>query len=76
MIMEMGELWIYWWWMHIPEWMYARQYLLVRLTINVGGESFLKKNSKLRWTHPLTKLNTNKSYYVNNIWLSWGCVCH
>jgi hypothetical protein len=43
MIMEMGELWIYWWWMHIPEWMFARQYLLVRLAIKVGGESFLKK---------------------------------
>jgi hypothetical protein len=24
----------------------------------------LKKNSKLNWTHPLTKLNTNKSCYV------------
>jgi hypothetical protein len=28
---------------HILEWMYARQYLWVRLAINVGGESFLKK---------------------------------
>jgi hypothetical protein len=43
MIMEIGELWIYWWWMHILEWMYARQYLWVRLAINVGGKSFLKK---------------------------------
>jgi hypothetical protein len=25
--------------------------------------------SKLKWTHPLTKLNTNKSFYVDNIWL-------
>jgi hypothetical protein len=25
--------------------------------------------SKLKWTHPLTKLNTNKSCYVDNIWL-------
>jgi hypothetical protein len=41
--MEMGELWIYWWWTHILEWMYARQYLWVRLAINVGGKSFLKK---------------------------------
>jgi hypothetical protein len=41
MIMEMGELWIYWRWMHIPERSYARQYLLVRLAINVGGKSFL-----------------------------------
>jgi hypothetical protein len=29
--------------MHIPEWMYARQYLWVRLAIIVGGKSFLKK---------------------------------
>jgi hypothetical protein len=28
-----------------------------------------KKSSKLKWTHPLSKLNTNKSYYVDNIWL-------
>jgi hypothetical protein len=41
MIMEMEELWIYWWWMHIPEWMYASQYLGVRLAINVDGKSFL-----------------------------------
>jgi hypothetical protein len=43
MIMDMGELWIYWWWTHISEWMYACQYLWVRLAINVGGKSFLKK---------------------------------
>jgi hypothetical protein len=41
MIMEMRELQIYWWWTHIPEWIY--QYLWVRLAINVGGISFLKK---------------------------------
>jgi hypothetical protein len=69
MIIEIGELWIYWWWMYIPEWRYARQYFWVRLAINVGGKSFLKKNSKLKWTHALTKLNTNKSCYVDNIWL-------
>jgi hypothetical protein len=63
MIMEMGELWIYWRWTHILEWMYARQYFCVRLAINVGGKSF----SKLKWTHPLTKLNTNMSCYVDNI---------
>jgi hypothetical protein len=28
-----------------------------------------EKSSKLKWTHPLTKLNTNKSCYVDNIWL-------
>jgi hypothetical protein len=43
MIVEMGELWIYWRWTHIPEWMYAQQYLWVRLAINVGGKLFLKK---------------------------------
>jgi hypothetical protein len=50
--------------MHILEWRYARQYFWVRLANNVGRKSFLKKNSKLSWTHPFTKLNTNKSYYV------------
>jgi hypothetical protein len=30
----------------------------------MGSTSFLKKKSKLNWTHPLTKLNTNKSCYV------------
>jgi hypothetical protein len=30
--------------------------------------SFLKK-LKLKWTHPLTKLDTNKSCYVDNILL-------
>jgi hypothetical protein len=33
----------------------------------LGSKSFLKKNSKLKWTHPLTKLNINKSWYVDNI---------
>jgi hypothetical protein len=28
-----------------------------------------KKNSKLKGAHPITKLNTNKSCYVDNIWL-------
>jgi hypothetical protein len=70
--MEMGELWIYWWWTDILEWMYTRQYLWVTLAINVGGKSF----SKLRWTHPLTRLNTNQSCDMDNIWLWWECVCH
>jgi hypothetical protein len=26
-----------------------------------------EKSSKLKWTQPLTKLNTNKSCYVDNI---------
>jgi hypothetical protein len=32
-------------------------------------KSFLKKSSKLKWIHPLTKLNTNNSCYVDNILL-------
>jgi hypothetical protein len=38
-----GEMWIYWRLTHILEWIYARQNLWVRLAINVGGKSFLKK---------------------------------
>jgi hypothetical protein len=34
------------------------------LANNVGSKLFLKKKSKINWTHPLTKLNTNKSCYV------------
>jgi hypothetical protein len=29
----------------------------------------VEKTGKLKWMHPLTKLNTNKGCYVNNIWL-------
>jgi hypothetical protein len=50
---------IYWRWTHIPEWSYARQYFWVRLANNVGSKSF-QKNSKLKWTHHLTKLNTTR----------------
>jgi hypothetical protein len=64
MIMEMGELWIYQQWMHILDWRYAHQSFWVRLANHVDIKSFLKKKSKLTWTHPLTKLNTNKRYYV------------
>jgi hypothetical protein len=35
-----------------------------RLTNNVGSKLLFEKNSKLSWTHPLTKFNTNKSSYV------------
>jgi hypothetical protein len=52
--MEMGELWIYWRWTDIPEWMYARQYLWVRLAINVGGKSF-SKNFKTQMDTSLNK---------------------
>jgi hypothetical protein len=41
--MDKWELWIYQWCMHILQWRYARQYLWVRLAINVGYKSFLKK---------------------------------
>jgi hypothetical protein len=40
-----GELYIYWRWMHIPEWRYAGQYFWVRLANNffLGSKSFSKK---------------------------------
>jgi hypothetical protein len=70
MIMKMGELWIYQWWMHIPEWSYARQYSWVRLANNLfGWQIIFEKFQNSKWTHPLTKLNTIKSCYVENIWL-------
>jgi hypothetical protein len=46
MIMEMGELWIYQRWTHIPECRYARQSFWVRLANLVGTKSFLKKKIK------------------------------
>jgi hypothetical protein len=48
---------------------YAYSKVEVCTPIFFGSKSFSKKNSKLKWTHPLTKLNTNKSRYVDNIWL-------
>jgi hypothetical protein len=36
---------------------------------NSRWQIIFKKISKLKWTHPSTKLNTNKSYYMDNIWL-------
>jgi hypothetical protein len=33
------------------------------------SQIIFEKKSKLNWTHPLIKLNTNKSSYVDNIWL-------
>jgi hypothetical protein len=35
----------------------------------LDGKSFLKKNQNSQWTHPLTKLNVNKSCYVDSICL-------
>jgi hypothetical protein len=34
-----------------------------------NSQIIFKKSSKLKWTHHLTKLNTSKSCYVDNIWL-------
>jgi hypothetical protein len=63
--MEMCKLWIYRLWTHIIEWRYARQYFCVMLANNVGSKLFLIFFlKKLNWTHSLTKLNTNKSYYM------------
>jgi hypothetical protein len=67
--MEMGELWIYWQWTHIPEFSYAHQYYWVRLEKKFGWQIILKKFQNSQWTHPITKLNINKSCYVGNIWL-------
>jgi hypothetical protein len=36
---------------------------------SLGSKSFLIFFSKLKWTHPLTKLNIDKSCYMDNIWL-------
>jgi hypothetical protein len=69
MILEMGELWIYWRWTHISEWSYARQYYWVRLTKKFGWQIIFENFQNSKWTHPLTKLNTNKSCYVYSIWL-------
>jgi hypothetical protein len=35
----------------------------------IGIKSCLNFFSKLKWTHLLRKLNTNKSCYVDNIWI-------
>jgi hypothetical protein len=64
-------LWIYQRWMHIPEWRYTRQYFWVRLANNVGSKSFLKQ-IKLNWTHPLTKLNINKRFFVEKYFVLVG----
>jgi hypothetical protein len=55
MIMKMGELWIYQWWMHILEWSYARQYCWVRLAKKIGWQIIFEKNSKLTMDTSLNK---------------------
>jgi hypothetical protein len=43
---------------------------LVRLANNLfGWQIIFKKFQNSKWTHPLRKLNTIKSCYVENIWL-------
>jgi hypothetical protein len=43
---------------------------LVRLANNLSGwQIIFKKIQNSKWTHPLRKLNTIKSCYVENIWL-------
>jgi hypothetical protein len=64
--MEMGELWIYRRWTHILEWSYAHQYW-VRLAKKFGWHIIFEKIQNTQWTHPLTKLNINKSCYVDSI---------
>jgi hypothetical protein len=66
-------------WMHISKWCCAREYGYIgsgRIFRSEGVHAdifnlqiILKKSLKLKWTNPLTKLNINKSCYVNNIWL-------
>jgi hypothetical protein len=71
-----GELWIYRRWTHIPEWSYACQNSWVRLANNLSGWQIIyEKFQNSKWTDPLTKLNTIKSCYVENIWLWLECVC-
>jgi hypothetical protein len=41
--------------MHTPEWMYACQYLWVRLAIDVGSKSFSKKKFKTQMDTSLNK---------------------
>jgi hypothetical protein len=67
MNMKVGELWVYWQWTRTPEWTYAHQYFWMRLATKFHkGRNWFQKILKIKKTHSLTKLNTNKSCYVNN----------
>jgi hypothetical protein len=35
----------------------------------IGWQIIFEKIQNSQWTHPLTKLNINKSCYVDSIWL-------
>jgi hypothetical protein len=67
MDMKVKELWVYQRWTHILDWTYARQYFWVRLATRFrkGKKIDLKRFQNSKRTHPLTKLNTNKSRYVD-----------
>jgi hypothetical protein len=54
--------------MHTPEWTYAHKYFKVRLANKIleRKKIDLKIFQNLKRTHPLTKLNTNNSCYVDN----------
>jgi hypothetical protein len=43
--------------------------LLGEASKKIGWRIIFKKFQNSQWTHPLTKLNINKSYYVDSIWL-------
>jgi hypothetical protein len=43
--------------------------LLGEASKNFGWQIIFEKFQKSQWTHPLTKLNINKSYYVDSIWI-------
>jgi hypothetical protein len=64
---KVGGLRVYRRWTHIPEWTYARQYFRLRLAaiFHKGKKIDLKRFQNSKRTHPLTNLNTNKSFYVD-----------
>jgi hypothetical protein len=65
---EDGGFWIYQRWTHTPEWSYVCQYSWVRLANNLfGWQIIFEKFQNSKWTHPLIKLKTIKSCYVENI---------
>jgi hypothetical protein len=43
--------------------------LLGEASKKIEWQIIFKKFQNSQWTHPLTKLNINKSYYVDSIWL-------
>jgi hypothetical protein len=43
--------------------------LLSEASKKIEWQIILKKFQNSQWTHPLTKLNINKSCYMDSIWL-------